>query len=248
MELRRPRLADKETVLEMMAEFEKSQSAHDGGFWDTEGFSYENWLETNLNKEMGINLPENRVPSIQFVLFDESGHALGFLNLRLRLNEGLLNYAGNIGYSIRPSERGKGYSKEALRQGLQVAKEKNIHRALVTCSTENPASRAVILANGGELEDVRNGTERYWIDVDQGGNMELRRPTLEDKEAILEMIAEFDAAKSYMHGGMGSAWKRAKDYEDCLKIVEQQEDAANLPVGWVPAIKFLSFDETGFPL
>ena len=32
MELRRPRLADKETVLEMMAEFEKSQSAHDGGF------------------------------------------------------------------------------------------------------------------------------------------------------------------------------------------------------------------------
>ena len=78
--------------------------------------------------------------------------------------------------------------------------------------------------------------------------MELRRPTLEDKEAILEMIAEFDAAKSYMHGGMGSAWKRAKDYEDCLKILEQQEDAANLPVGWVPAIKFLSFDETGLPL
>ena len=78
--------------------------------------------------------------------------------------------------------------------------------------------------------------------------MELRRPTLEDKEAILEMIAEFDVAKSYMHGGMGSAWKRAKNYEDCLKIVEQQEDAANLPVGWVPAIKFLSFDETGLPL
>ena len=166
MELRRPTLADKETVLEMMAEFEQTQLAHDGGFWDAENFDYEEWLETNLNKEMGINLPENRVPSIQFVLFDESGHALGFLNLRLRLNEGLLNYAGNIGYSIRPSERGKGYAKEALRQGLQVAKEKNIKRALVTCSTENPASRAVILANGGVYEDVRNGTERYWIDVD----------------------------------------------------------------------------------
>ena len=99
-------------------------------------------------------------------MFDESGHALGFLNLRLRLNEGLLNYAGNIGYSIRPSERGKCYAKEALRQGLQIAKEKNIHRALVTCSTENPASRAVILANGGELEDVRKGTERYWIELE----------------------------------------------------------------------------------
>lgn len=165
MELRRPRLADKETVLEMMAEFEQTQSAHDGGFWDTENFVYEDWLETNMQKEMGINLPKNRVPSIQFVLFGESGRALGFLNLRLRLNEGLLNYAGNIGYSIRPSERGKGYGKETLRQGLQVAKEKNIKKTLVTCSVNNPASRAVILANGGLIEDVRNGVERYWIEV-----------------------------------------------------------------------------------
>ena len=166
MELRRPTLADKEAILEMMAEFEQTQSAHNGGFWDTENFDYEEWLETSHNKEMGINLPENRVPSIQFVSFDDVGRALGFLNLRLRLNEGLLNYAGHIGYSIRPSERGKGYAKEALRQGLQVAKEKNIKKALVTCSVKNPASRAVILANGGLIEDIRNGVERYWIDLE----------------------------------------------------------------------------------
>ena len=154
MELRRPTIVDREAVLDMMAEFEKSQSAHDGGFWDTENFVYEEWLETNMQKEMGINLPENRVPSILFVSFDNVGRALGFLNLRLRLNEELLNYAGHIGYSIRPSERGKGY-----------AKEKNIKKALVTCSVNNPASRAVILANGGLIEDVRDGVERYWIEV-----------------------------------------------------------------------------------
>ena len=165
MELRRPTIVDREAVLDMMAEFEKSQSAHDGGFWDTENFVYEEWLETNMQKEMGINLHENRVPSIQFVSFDDVGHALGFLNLRLRLNEGLLNYAGHIGYSIRPSERGKGYAKETLSQGLQLAKEKNIKKALVTCSVNNPASRAVILANGGIFEDARNGVERYWIEV-----------------------------------------------------------------------------------
>ena len=165
MELRRPSLADKETVLEMMEEFEKSQSGHDGGFWDTENFVYEEWLESNQNQEMGINLPEGWVPAIQLVAFSGKGQALGFLNLRLRLNNFLLEKGGHIGYSIRPSERGKGYAKEALRQGLQVAKEKNIKKALVTCSVNNPASRAVILANGGLIEDVRNGVERYWIEV-----------------------------------------------------------------------------------
>ena len=166
MELRRPELADKETVLEMMAEFEKSQSAHDGGFWDAENFVYEEWLEENLQAEAGLNIPENWVPAIQLVSFDVAGQALGFLNLRLRLNDYLLENGGHIGYSIRPFERGKGYAKEALRQGLQVAKQKNIKKALVTCSVENPASRAVILANGGLIEDIRNGVERYWIDLE----------------------------------------------------------------------------------
>ena len=166
MELRRPTLADKETILSMVAEFEETQSAHDGGFWDAEAFVYEAWLESNRDMEMGLGIPEGWVPAVQLVAFARDGQAVGFLNLRLRLSAYLLEEGGHIGYSIRPSERGKGYAKEALHQSLQVAKEKNIHRALVTCSTENPASRAVILANGGQFEDVRNGTERYWIEDD----------------------------------------------------------------------------------
>ena len=165
MELRRPTIVDREAVLDMMAEFEQTQSAHDGGFWDTENFVYEDWLESNQNQEMGINLPEGWVPAIQLVAFSGKGQALGFLNLRLCLNNFLLEKSGHIGYSIRPSERGKGYAKETLRQGLQVAKEKNIKKVLVTCSVNNPASRAVILANGGIFEDDRNGVERYWIEV-----------------------------------------------------------------------------------
>ena len=165
MELRRPKLRDKEKILEMLADFEAAGSRQDG-FFGGEDFIYEDWLETIQLAEAGIGLPQGFVPYIQLVAFATDGQAVGFLNLRLRLSDYLLQEGGHIGYSVRPSARGKGFAKEQLRQGLQVAKSKNIKRALVTCDRDNAASRAVILANGGVLEDIRSGKERYWIDID----------------------------------------------------------------------------------
>ena len=104
---------------------------------------------------------------MQFVSFDkENDRALGFLNLRLALTLALLQMGGHIGYSVRPSARGRGVAKAMLLRGLQEAAAKNIASVLVTCHVDNLASRAVILANGGRLEDVRDGVERYWIDLE----------------------------------------------------------------------------------
>ena len=89
LKLRRPTLGDKEAILDMMVEFEQLQTAHDGGFWektDCDCFDYDQWLQNNLDKEMGLKLPKNFVPAIQFVSFDDSGRAIGFLHIRLRLN------------------------------------------------------------------------------------------------------------------------------------------------------------------
>ena len=165
VELRKPRLEDKTTILEMLADFEATGSRHDGFFGGAD-FVYEDWLETIQLAEAGLGLPEGFVPYIQLVAFAADGQAVGFLNLRLQLNDYLLQEGGHIGYSIRPSARSKGLAKEQLRQGLQVAKSKNIRQVLVTCDRDNAASRGVIIANGGVLEDIRGGKERYWIDID----------------------------------------------------------------------------------
>lgn len=162
MELRRPRLADQEAVLAMMAEFEQNKSSHDGGFWNLEDFDYQQWLMDSQLAEAGIGLPENWVPNIQFVAFDDD-KAIGFLNLRLALNDSLLETGGHIGYSVRPSEQGQGYATQILAEGIKQAHSKNIKRILLTCQQDNPASRQVILKNGGRLEDTRQGIERYWI-------------------------------------------------------------------------------------
>ncbi|MDY5634886.1 MAG: GNAT family N-acetyltransferase, partial [Streptococcus orisratti] len=48
---------------------------------------------------------------------------------------------------------------------LRQAAKKNLSKVLITCDKTNEASRRTILACGGILEDVREGTERYWIDT-----------------------------------------------------------------------------------
>ncbi len=77
---------------------------------------------------------------------------------------------------------------------------------------------------------------------------EATTANLEDKDAILEMIAEFDAANSYMHGGMASAWKRAKDYGGLVK------DQNSRGCGWIcqqagfPQSNFYPLMRPGLPL
>ena len=50
-----------------------------------------------------------------------------------------------------------------LRAVLPMARELGIDRALVTCDHDNVASRKVIEACGGQLEDQREKKLRFWI-------------------------------------------------------------------------------------
>ena len=85
----------------------------------------------------------------------------------LSLVDFLLNHGGHIGYSVRPSQRGRGIAKQMLQQAIDIARSKNITDILVTCHQDNQASRAVILANNGIFENTLEETERYWIRSDE---------------------------------------------------------------------------------
>lgn len=49
-----------------------------------------------------------------------------------------------------------------LREVLPVAASLGIEKALITCDVDNEASRRVIEANGGVLEDRRGTQFRFW--------------------------------------------------------------------------------------
>lgn len=90
---------------------------------------------------------------------------VGFLHLRHSLNAFLLKEGGHVGYAVRPAARRRGHAAAALAAVLPVARERGLERLLVTCDVGNVASARTIARNGGTLEDVRNGRERYWIEL-----------------------------------------------------------------------------------
>lgn len=95
----------------------------------------------------------------------DGGEMIGFLALRHRLNEYLLEEGGHIGYSVRPSRRREGHASRALGLALVRAKELGLDRVLLTCDEDNVGSRRTIEAWGGTYEDNRKGKRRYWIEI-----------------------------------------------------------------------------------
>ena len=110
---------------------------------------YEGWLK-KLDLDY-IQVPnEERVPARTYFLVRESdSRIVGMINIRLALNERLSHYGGHIGYSIRPTERGKGYNNINLYLGLKVCRKYGIEQIFMDADLENPASWKTMEAFGG---------------------------------------------------------------------------------------------------
>ena len=101
---------------------------------------------------------------------------IGEFQLRTEFPEVVMRDIGSIGLAVRVSEWGKGYGTEILRQGLKIAKEKEMTKVLYTVSEQNRASIRICEKAGGRLMDIieadnpaegKHLMRRYWIDLVQ---------------------------------------------------------------------------------
>ena len=128
------------------------------------------WLDHVIRYTDRATIPEGKVLATQFLAFRASDWRLvGMIQVRHYFNEYLEKYAGHIGYSVRPSERRKGYAREMLRLALPYCKGIGLTKVLISCDADNEGSRRTILSNGGVYESTVHepgeniDLERYWI-------------------------------------------------------------------------------------
>ena len=112
--------------------------------------NYEGWLE-KLEEDYNRKPTEEKVPARTYFFVRESDNKIvGMINIRLTLNEKLKKFGGHIGYSIRPTERGKGYNKINLYLGLKICREYGIDEVFMDADKDNPASWKTMESLGGK--------------------------------------------------------------------------------------------------
>ncbi len=168
--LRKVLPSDLDAVGEYRQEFLVSGDSMDGCSNLRRFENMADWYDWIRKAEHAATCPAGWVPDTQYICVrTQDGRIVGMLDIRHKLNEACLNLFGNIGYSVRSSERRKGYATAMLAMAKDICRNMGMEKILVSCHKENTASAQTIQKNGGVLEnevvDHRNGEvlQRYWI-------------------------------------------------------------------------------------
>lgn len=157
----------KDEILSYKEEFLRAGDSMDGTGMLRRSETAEEYLDW-CNKFSNPSLcPADKVPSTQY--FGMVGDRIvGMIDLRHHIDHPILSqWGGHIGYSVRPSERRKGYAREMFRLVLQEAKAMGMEKMMVTCTDGNIGSEKTILAGGGIYEKTVDAEgeliKRFWI-------------------------------------------------------------------------------------
>jgi predicted acetyltransferase len=163
-ELKQLSIYDGLDIYDMLNEIPKDENGFLNSANEKSFEEFKNWSVSSNNSANGIGLQEGGVKQSTFWLYID-GKPVGIGKLRHCLVDHLYKVGGHVGYSIRPSERGKGYGNLMLELLIGEAKKINIDRLLLTIKNQNVKSIKVALKNNGIIENITEERHYIWITI-----------------------------------------------------------------------------------
>lgn len=113
--------------------------------------SFDEWLiNTNRNCKPETVRPDWAIATTFFAFRKSDDKMIGMIDVRHELAVPFLQeFGGHIGYSVRPSERRKGYATLMLKLALSYCRSLDIHEVKLGCYADNEPSMRTIERCGG---------------------------------------------------------------------------------------------------
>ncbi|MBR5420894.1 MAG: GNAT family N-acetyltransferase [Lachnospiraceae bacterium] len=148
--------------------FDKGETTINGSELFDHMDSYDEWLKSVTDNTSPDTVNPSWVVTDTYFAFDDKERIVGIIDLRHELNDFLKDF-GNSGYSVRPSERRKGYATQMLGRIIRRAGEIGMERLQLGVERTNEPSVKTITKNGGiyERSFLFEGEEAdvYLIDI-----------------------------------------------------------------------------------
>lgn len=262
IELRKLSLDDGEDIYEMIQEIPESENGYQNNAKGKTFDEFKLFIKKRYEESLATELVDGwKVPSTKYWLYVD-GKPVGMGDIRHFLTPALREAGGNIGYSIRPSERGKGYGFKLLELLLSECAKMGMEKVLITIKQSNSPSIRVAEKNGGLRAGENEERIFFWVPLKdfsdvclEGEDIVLKKAKFDDWESMYNNLWKHPESAKYMYWSPTESEGEAKDrmirtitYEKIWKyalLIYLKETGEAIGFAGMKDLEDGTFEETG---